>query len=203
MKVFCIGRNKTGTTSLAKIFRKIGLKVAPQYDFELLVNDWYSGDYSKIIKKVKKKGNAFQDIPFSLPDTYKILDKEFPKSKFILTVRDSPEVWYKSLTKFHSKLFGNGKIPTKEDLQNAEYIYHGWMWDVNRMVYNTPENDIYNKEMLIQHYTDHNNAVIEYFKDRPHKLLIINLKEPKALEKICDFLDAKQTIEKMPWENKT
>ena len=109
-KVFCIGRNKTGTTSIAKIFNEIGLDVAPQEHFELLIKDWYKNDFSKIITSVKYKGISFQDIPFSLPKTFEILDNEFPNSKFILTVRDSPEAWYKSLTTFHAKLFGNGKM---------------------------------------------------------------------------------------------
>lgn len=202
-KVFCIGRNKTGTTSIAKIFNEIGLDVAPQEHFELLIKDWYKNDYSKILTSVKYKGISFQDIPFSLPNTFKILDNEFPNSKFILTIRDSPEVWYKSLTSFHAKLFGNGNIPNKEDLKKAEYIYTGWMWEVNRMVYNTPENDIYNEQILKQHYIDYNTSVIEYFKDKPGKLIVINLKQKNVLTTICDFLEVENSIKEIPWENKT
>lgn len=202
-KVFCIGRNKTGTTSMVKVFESAGIKVGPQEHFELLIHDWHNKDFDKIIRGVKYKGIAFQDIPFSLPGTFKVLDENFPNSKFILTIRDSEDAWYKSLTSFHSKIFGNGKIPTKTDLQNAEYIYRGWIWDVNRMVYNTPEDDIYNEAILKQHYLDYNNSVIEYFKDKPNQLLVINLKESDALEKICDFLEVEKTIESIPWENKT
>lgn len=35
-KVFCIDRNKTGTTSMAKLFGQLGYKVAPQLPAELL-----------------------------------------------------------------------------------------------------------------------------------------------------------------------
>lgn len=202
-KVFCIGRNKTGTTSMAKLFESAGLDVAPQEDFEILIKDWNNKDFDKIIDAVKYKGIAFQDIPFSLPDTYKILDENFPSSKFILTVRDCSETWYSSLINFHSKMFGNGSVPSKEDLKNAEYIYRGWLWDVNRMVYNTPENDIYNKNILMNHYIEYNNSVIEYFKDKPNKLLVINLKNPNTLNQICEFLEIKKNLISIPWENKT
>ncbi|WP_033956629.1 sulfotransferase [Psychroserpens jangbogonensis] len=202
-KVFCIGNNKTGTTSVAKIFEEVGLAVGRQEPFEFLVNDWYNNNYTEILNDVKYKGVAFQDIPFSLPNTYKVLDKHFPNSKFILTVRDSPEAWYKSLTSFHAKLFGNGNIPTKEDLQNADYIYKGWMWDVNRMLYNTPEDDIYNEAIVKQQYIDHNDDVIAYFKDKPGQLLVVNLKDKDTLTRILAFLGVKSDLKEIPWENKT
>jgi hypothetical protein len=68
-KVFCIGRNKTGTTSMAKLFKQLSLDVGPQRKFEKLFRDWKNGDFDKIIDEVKYSGIAFQDIPFSLPGT--------------------------------------------------------------------------------------------------------------------------------------
>lgn len=202
-KVFCIGKNKTGTTSMAKIFKEIGLAVGPQHPAELLVAEWAKNDFKRIIKYVRFRGTAFQDVPFSLQNTFKVLDKEFPDSKFILTIRDSPEIWYKSLISFHSKLLGKGNIPTKLDLEKAKYVYPGWMWEINRLIFNTPEDDIYNKDILIQHYIDYNNSVMEYFKDKSEKLLVINLNEVNAVQKINEFLNSEKKIKRIPWENKT
>ncbi|MBU1013203.1 MAG: hypothetical protein KKG99_09360 [Bacteroidetes bacterium] len=201
-KFFCIGNNKTGTTSMAELFRQIGLRVGPQRPAELLLKDWIRGDYRRIIRYVKYNGEAFQDIPFSLPNTFKIMDKEFPDSKFILTIRNSPDEWYISLTSFHSKLFGNGQIPTKEQLQIAEYVYPGWMWE-RTQIWETPENDIYNKEIMKKKYIDYNSSVIDYFKDRPGKLLVINVQEPDAAIKVCNFIGSEKIIHKMPWKNKS
>ena len=114
-KIFCIGFNKTGTTSMAKLFDNIGYQVASQRAGEALVKDWLIDESKNIVKYVKNGGEVFQDIPFSLPDTYKVLDKNFPDSKFILTIRDSPEVWYDSLIRFHAKMFNNGKIIEKDE----------------------------------------------------------------------------------------
>ncbi len=50
------------------------------------------------------------------------LDQKFPGSKFILTIRNSPEQWYESLTRFHAVLFGHDRIPTSDDLKAATYV---------------------------------------------------------------------------------
>ncbi|MGO3183509.1 MAG: sulfotransferase [Aequorivita sp.] len=202
-KVFCIGMNKTGTTSMKKLFNEMDLAVGPQRQAERLVKDWGEDDYRSIIKYVKNNGIAFQDVPFSFPNTFKILDNEFPDSKFILTIRDSPETWYKSLTNFHSKMFGeNGNLPTESDLKKAKYVYPGWAWEMFKL-HNPPKEDIYNKEALIERYNDHNTSVMEYFKDKPGKLLVVNLKDRHTLKKISEFLNIKNVPSRIPWENKT
>mgnify|MGYP006295921595 CR=1 FL=1 len=202
-KVFCIGSNKTGTTSMAKIFKQLGYIVGSQSEFEVLIHDWYNNRFDRIIRAVKYKGTAFQDIPFSLPKTYKVLDQNFPNSKFILTVRDSEDEWYQSVIRYESLRYGDGNLPTKENLQRAKYHYHGWVWERNRMTNNTPEDDIYNEQILKESYLQYNQSVKKYFKDQPDILLVINLKDPEANVEICNFLNAKKIIEEVPWENRT
>jgi hypothetical protein len=203
-KIFCIGRNKTGTKSLSKALTQLGYKVADQRTAELLLNDWSRRDFSKIIKFCKKGGDVFQDVPFSLPYTYVVLDQNFPGSKFILTMRDNPEQWYNSLVGFHSEKFSPGTKPTKEDLMNAKYVEPGWMWKANRIIYNTPEDDPYNQSVMIDHYIKYNESVIEYFRNRKQDLLILNPSYPQAFQNLADFLGLKKNILKpFPWENKS
>lgn len=202
-KIFCVGRNKTGTTSVHKIFQQLDIPVGAQREAELLAPDWGIGRFDRIEKYVRYGGVAFQDVPFSLPGTYREMDKRFPGSKFILTVRDSADVWYSSLVRFQSKLFGNNCLPTKEDLQNATYVQKGWAWKMNRFLHDTTEDDLYNEEALKQSYLKHNADVKAYFSDRPEQLLVINLKEADAARKISVFLDTGQRIKQIPWENKT
>jgi hypothetical protein len=202
-KYFCIGRNKTGTTSLYKAFEELGFVVGYQREAELLMEDCFKEDYERIIKYCKK-AEVFQDVPFSFRDTYKILDKEFPNSKFILTVRDSSDQWYTSITKFHAKLFGNGCIPNWIDLNNAEYVYKGWIYNNFINQYGLTEKDNpYDKDVLIAHYEKHNQDVINYFKGRPNDLLIINLSEKEAYLKFCIFIGIVPKRKTFPWENKT
>jgi hypothetical protein len=88
-------------------------------------------------------------------------------------------------------------------LQQAEYVYTGWIWELNRAQYNTPEGDVYNEKILKQTYLDYNSSVIDYFEGNSEKFLVINIKEHNAVAKICDFLGVKSNIPDMPWESKT
>src|SRR5690554_936986 len=176
-KIFGIGNNKTGTTSLKKAMLDLGYSVGNQRTAEKMMEQWAKRDFRKLIRYCHT-AQFFQDVPFSKPYTYVVLDHEFPGSKFILTVRDSPEQWYNSSTKFHAKLWGvEGRIPTKEDLIEASYIYKGWAWEFNVYMNITPENDPYQKDLLVKSYIDYNESVIKYFEHRPEDLLIINLSD--------------------------
>ena len=119
-KVFCVGRNKTGTTSLAEVMTRLGYRAGDQPKAELLIEDWARGDYDAIRKHCRRR-DFFQDIPFSLPGTFQAMDGAFPKSRFILTVRSNAEEWYESLVRFHTKLIGAGRLPTADDLRAFEY----------------------------------------------------------------------------------
>lgn len=202
-KVFCVGRNKTGTTSMASIFRELDLAVAPQRPAERLALEWTKGNYTRLLRFVKYRGQAFQDLPFSLPGCYATMDKAFPGSKFILTVRDSADVWYRSLTSFHSKKFSDGRLPTKADLQQADYLYPGFAWEINRILYKSPEENPYDETVLKANYEAHNESVVQYFADRPESLLVVNLKDTDAAIRISNFLNTGKTIDRIPWKNKT
>ena len=202
-KFFCVGRNKTGTTSLTRAFKRLNYVVGSQRHAELLMNDYFKGDFKRIINFCQT-GEVFQDVPFSLPKTYIELDKAYPNSKFILTVRDSSEQWYQSVTNFQTKIFGEGNLPTWDELKQVKYVYRGWTYLNRKNIYSlTEKNHPYDKEKLIAHYEKHNNDVINYFKNRPEKLLILNLSEKNAYLKFCEFVGVKPIGNSFPWENKT
>lgn len=202
-KIFCIGLNKTGTTSLSKAMQEIGYICGNQMQAERLIYAWGLRDYKRIINYCYS-AQFFQDIPFSLPYTYMCLDQAFPGSKFILTLRDSPQEWYNSLTSFHGNMWGkDNRIPTKEDLQKSSYHKKGWAWEVNRLVFKTPDTDPYDKTQLIKFYEQHNENVIEYFRHRSEDLLILNVSDDKAYIKLCEFFNINKVEKEFPWENKT
>ena len=186
----------------AKALKDLGVIVAKQRPAELLIHDWSRKDFRRILRFCHT-AQAFQDIPFSLPYTFQALDMRFPGSKFILTMRDNPDQWYNSLVNFHAKHFGHDKVPDYDDLKNATYIYPGWMLEANRAIYQTPDDDLYNKEILINHYNFHNQSVMEYFRHRPNDLLVINLAEKGSYAKFCEFIGKPCTREEFPWENRT
>ena len=202
MKVFCIGFNKTGTTSLTETLERHRYKLAPQDKGEKLVSDWAKGDFTNIIDLCKKH-EAFQDRPFSMPGTYKHLDKAFPNSKFILSIRDTPDKWYDSFLRFQIKIFGGETSPDASILKRSRHCYRGWMYHVMKSLFNTLDDDLYNKERLVSVYSKHNEEVIEYFKDRPDDLLVINLKDEDSYKRFCKFLDQREILKKFYHLNKT
>lgn len=183
--------------------KELGFTVGNQRTAEKLVDDWAKRDFSRLIKYCRT-AQFFQDAPFSYDFTYIALDQAFKDSKFILTVRDTPEQWYESVIRFQTKRYGkNGKIPTKEDLMEATYIYKGRPWHINRLVSNTPEDDPYNKEILMKRYVTHNEEVKKYFRNRPDDLLVLNVADENAYHDLCEFLNIEKKRDTFPWKNRT
>lgn len=204
-KVFVIGFNKTGTTTLKKVLGLFGFKVGNQSVSEILaVECLQTGDMSKIMNYCYT-AEVFQDQPFSSPHFYKELDKEFPNSKFILSIRDDENQWFNSLVKFHSKKFSSdpSRPPNEADLVNSIYRYKGWLLDIKKVNYNYPKVPLYNKEHYIDTYLNHNNDVETYFKDRPNDFLKINVSNSNDFLNLVTFLNIKTNMKKFPWKNKT
>jgi hypothetical protein len=201
-KVFCIGLGKTGTTSLNAFFATLGFKVGDQAAGELLMRDWAARNFGPIID-LALSAEFYQDVPFSLPFTFVVLDQAFPNSKFILSVRDSAEQWYRSMTSFHTKLIGKGRIPTADDLREFPYRYKGWLFEARQLIYGISDEDPYDKPKVLKVYESHNHSVTEYFRYRPESLLTVNLSDPEAAKQIINFLRVPYNGQKMPHLNRT
>lgn len=201
-KVFGIGRNKTGTTSLTRAMAELGYRIGNQRRGEYLVRSWARRDFRKIARYCRA-AQFFQDIPFSLPFTFQAMDLYYPGSKFVLTVRDA-ESWHHSMVKFHRKASVHGdKALSLEALKEATYCYRGYAYDTKVLVYELPGDDPYEKDTLISHYEYHNRMVRDYFRHRPDDLLVLDLSETGAYRKLCDFLGVPRRGDEFPWENKT
>jgi hypothetical protein len=200
-KFFCIGRNKTGTTSLLKSFQDLGFKGGIQWDGEGLLPYWEKKNWQPILEYCGT-ADVFQDIPFSYDETFIHLEQHFPNAKFILSIRDDANQWYDSLIRFHGKRFGRIP-PTLEDVKKLPYRGNGWIYWSMQKLYKTPLNDPYNKEVLTKHYNDYNQSVLNYFEDKPNKLLVINLDEEGSYQKFCEFIGVKSPFTKFPHLNKS
>lgn len=201
-KVFGIGRNKTGTTSLKRAMADLGYVIGDQRAGERLLKAWARRDFRRIAAYCRT-GQFFQDVPFSLPFTFQAMDMHFPGSKFILTVRD-PESWHQSMVNFHlqAKVHGD-KAKSLELLKTATYCYPGYAYDTKVLVYELPGDDPYDRDTLISHYEYHNRSVKDYFRHRPDDLLVLDISRPGAYRQLCDFLGVPCRNDDFPWENKT
>jgi hypothetical protein len=158
-KIFCIGFHKTGTTSLAVALKTLGYRVTGPNG----VTDPNIGKNAIAMAcELVKKYDAFQDNPW--PVIYKELDVKFPDSKFILMLR-SPESWIKSQVRH----FGRWETPMRK-----------WIYGVG-----CPEG---NEDIYVKRFEDHNKEVINFFRDRPQDLLVLDLAKGDGWEKLCPFL---------------
>jgi hypothetical protein len=203
-KIFCIGLNKTGTTSWAQAMTDLGYLVGNERAAEIFLDDWVEKKYSRIYRFCRS-AQAFQDVPFSLPGMYLKLHQKFPDSRFILTVRDSAQQWYQSVVRFHAKAWSapGHCPPTPGDLENAVYVYRGWPAVFCRQVFQTPIEDPYNRDMLLKFYRNYTDSICEYFSTYPDAFLQINVAAPGALKKMCGFLDTPYPGGEFPWKNRT
>jgi hypothetical protein len=204
-KVFCIGMNKTGTTSLKAALAEFGYKVGNQPDAERLLPNYLQGNFEPIINYCKT-ANAFQDIPFSYTETFPYLDKAYPGSKFILTIRDNADEWYNSLTRFHAKIFNttDKKPPTAKQLKDKlDYRGRNWFYKSIVEAFQTDDQNPYNEKVLKTYYDNHIKVIESYFDNRPNDLLKINIKDTNSYARLASFLSKKPLRDQFLWKNKT
>jgi len=209
-KTFCIGYNKTGTTSLEYYFRALGYNVPCQQTQESILTDaMYKGDFDKV-KEFISDYDFFQDMPFSQEDWWIVADVLFPNSKFILTVREE-QSWYTSYYNWHKSVLGFD-TPTLDYIKNnTSYIHDKYIYNINKRQVSYAENTLlkqnwdklYNKNLLIDLYTKRNTRIMSYFQDRDN-LLVIDLSKEKDTNRILEFLDIdKNLICEMPHVNRS
>ena len=182
--------------------KELGYFLGDELEADLIYADYYYRNEFEELIAYCEKYEAFQDLPFSAAGTFKVVDKAFPRSKFILTIRDSPEQWYNSYLRFQSKQMAGGRVPTYEDIEKFNYIRTGYTTHLLKLN-GTTKNDPFNKETLIETYNRHNADIVEYFADRPDDLLVLNVAEPGAMQKLAAFLGEDTTRSEFPWKNKT
>lgn len=128
-----------------------------------------------------KKHDALTDIPVIL--AYREFDQLYPDAKFILTVRDL-EFWLDSCRRHWGS--------KKHRKDNAVALL------VRRAVFGT---EFFDRKLFIQAYQIHYNQVVNYFKDRPDKLLIMDICAGDGYEVLCPFLDLKVPDKAFPHES--
>ncbi len=174
-KVFGIGFHKTGTTTLDTALQVLGYNAAPVRT-DLIKS--LSKNNMEPTLKVARTFDAFQDNPW--PIIYNEMYKEFPDSKFVLTVRES-EKWIKSIV----NSFGG-----KSTLMR-EWIYGSGKGD--------PRN---NEQLFLDMYVRHNEQVRDFFSDKADSFLEINWETAVGWEELCEFLGKEIPGVEFPHANK-
>jgi hypothetical protein len=173
-KIIGVGFQKTGTSTLRDALKILNYSVKDTTTRALI--PILKNDYKKVLKIIDKF-DAIEDTPWYI--IYKELDKLLPGSKFILTIRDEKS-WYKSVSRH---------------IGNLRSAHHEWIYGKGKGL---PKDY---KENTINVYNNHNKEVVEYFKNRPNDLLIIDFTKGDRWDKLCKFLDKDIPNETFPHAN--
>lgn len=167
-KVFGIGFHKTGTTSLGAALAALGYTtcdgagavrraIGHSQMMRLL-----RGNQLEPIMQVAEHYDGFTDNPWFM--LFRDLDRRFPGSKFILTVRDERR-WLESALRY----FGQ----SESDLRM-------WIYGSGR--------PLGHEEHWLARYRDHINQVTAYFRHRPDDLLVVDWEQGAGWEDLGRFL---------------
>lgn len=194
-KIFVIGTNKTGTTSLHGYFQACGFLVSPQWEFEQLSDEFHQGNRSRIMELIKAY-ETFQDTPFSMADEEFLdeLQKRYPRAKFILSVRESTDVWYQSLVRFHSNSFFEGRTDVSwEEVKSVNYVNPGRIYRSMIRIVGDESIPPYDESTWKAFYERHNQKMRVYFHQSPN-FLEIDLSSPSAQLQLSQFLETDPSI---------
>lgn len=208
-KVFVIGMNKTGTTSLHKFLQDLGYRTGPQKQCSRLLHDYFDGNWNEYFRIIKNY-EAFQDSPFSMASNEFILEikNKYPNALFILTVRDDSTVWYQSLVRFHRKI-RYGDMPSIEWSDVRKIEFSGRKVDRSLLHYHGLDNlppyydrAPYDSEILQKYYNDYNERLISLLSSSPN-FMIVNLNDQDAEHRIKSFLGKETSTAKIPKLNRS
>lgn len=187
-KIFCIGANKTGTSSLTEALSILGFRPCPEYimynfgspHFENFQSNKF-GDLLGLINQY----DVFEDRPWNHTNFYQVLDNAFKNSKFILTIRDTNK-WWDSYLRWDKKI----------NLRNS------WHYKINSQTCYGVDSFLDHPNLAKKVYSDRNAQIINYFSNSP-SFLILDIDEEDKFEKLCSFLNKDLPIQPYPNLNKT
>ncbi len=179
-KIFCLGFQKTGTSSLAKALKGLGFTVGSAHVQLNKRIRWDSEDLdqeiSEMVLNIAKGVDVLEDSP--CPFLFQELDEAFPHSRFILTERDS-DSWLQS----YQNYFPDRNNPLRR-----------WMYGVDRFSGN---------EATYRALFERQNAKIKaHFTDRQDDFLVMNLPNGDGWPELVNFL-GKDFLKPFPHANKT
>jgi len=171
-RVFGIGMHKTATTSLHNALASLGYESW----------HWSSAHAAKSIwREMNQRGrsatleayDAASDLP--IPLLFRELDRAYPGSRFILTLRDERN-WLHAVMRHFSVSYNKYRA--------------GWNQDpfTNRVHQITYGRRDFEPDVFLARYRRHNEEVLDYFRNRPNDLLIMNMDRGGGWQELCGFL---------------
>ena len=174
-KVFCVGFNKTGTTTLHRI---LGDQLSYHSAHKPRWTDWS-------IMKNRARLDPFDAFSDGGCASIKNLDDLYPEALFILNTRPLKH-WVES----RHKAVERSRIAVRWAL--TKYVPLGFVaWIINRWVLDNREEAVLRWVRIRNSYHEH---VIRYFGDRKGKLLVLNIETADFGAQLARFLGAEGSV---------
>jgi|CXWL01.1.fsa_nt_gi hypothetical protein len=174
-RIFNIGLNRAGTTSLSEALCLLGIRAVHHKHGDLRLYDlmWANVQARRPVLHGLDQYDAFSD--FGGRDFYKYLDRQYPYSKFILTTREL-ESWLDSRERKVAK-----------NLASPHYHYSFRSVD---------------REGWTKHRADYLADLDRHFRGRPGDFLVIDIPAGEGWEKLCPFLGVPVPDLPFPFKNR-
>jgi hypothetical protein len=168
-RIFCLGVNRTGTTTINQCFQELDLTpVASANTYppeaEQRISRFFRYKNYQDMLELAGQYRAFQDWPWNMWSMYRHLDSGFPDSHFILTERD-PDSWWRSTESWLNT--------------SGPEILHRLQLHLRV--------DQPSRETMTESYLRYNQDVKRYFRGSD-KLLVMDVEKGDGWEKLCRFL---------------
>lgn len=176
-KVFGIGLNKTGTSTLGECMIALGYRhLCCRRDLLIALRN---GDFETIFNEIEKY-DSFEDWPYPL--MYREIFERYPTARFILTTRIDAATWLESL-KAHSL-----RTSVAEQCRTLAYgRAYPFGFEAEHTAF----------------YEKHNADVVSFFRQRgaSDRLLPVCWERGHGWTELCEFLGEKRPDKPFPHAN--
>jgi hypothetical protein len=183
-RVFGVGLNKTGTTTLGHALNMLGIRTIDYPTDPRTLEQLERGDYKLDILN-EYAGVTDTPVGFFYPQ----LDKLYPGSRFILTVRDKP-AWLRSVRDHWPFVMDWGR----HEENFRRFTYYAFI-----AVYGALH---FNEDRYSYVYDSYVAGVKDYFQHRPDDLLVMDICAGDGWEALCPFLNVAIPDQPFPFLNR-
>ena len=187
--VFGVGFGRTGTASLTAALNLLGVRARHFLDYKSLLHQFDSARRVFRVDHVLPMLEGYQAIANGTGLPYRDLDQIFPGSKFILTVRD-PDSWLRSKQRYASMEIAEWPLIASATRDAKRFV--------RDQIYGSFEFD---RNTWLKAYQEQVAGVMDYFRDRPADLLVMDIAGGDGWEKLCPFLGLPRPAEPFPIAN--
>ena len=182
-KIFGLGLSRTGTRSLADALNKLGIRTV-HFPHDLTTQrELFSGEGGLTILK------CYQGVVDGIAPFYSQLDRAYPDSKFILTIREKG-AWLRS-----AQIHFNW---VSEQLPNFGSRFQEFARLLTERIYGSAN---FNRVGFLEAYERHARDVLSYFNERPGQLLVMDITGGDGWAELCPFVGLPMPLQPFPYVN--